>query len=109
MAADHPQKRFWSFSRTTAYRLVKEVMRQAKIAGPQACPKGLRHGFGIACVEAGVPLPIISTWMGHASVKTTGIYLNATGAEERRLASRLWRDFELAKMPEVSSLERETE
>ena len=35
-------------------------MRMARIEGPQACPKGLRHGFGIAVVTAGVPLPTIA-------------------------------------------------
>ncbi|KAF0096437.1 MAG: integrase [Puniceicoccaceae bacterium 5H] len=88
-------QRLWAFSRPTAYRLIKGVMRQAGIKGTQACPKGLRHGFGVACVEASIPLTTISTWMGHANIRTTAIYLNVVGEEERRLARRLWSGFRL--------------
>src|SRR6266436_3724902 len=36
----------WSFSRTTAWRKVQDVMDAAGIAdGPHKCPLGLRHGF----------------------------------------------------------------
>ena len=44
----------WPFSRATAHRKVVAVMRMARIEGPQACPKGLRHGFGIAAVTVGL-------------------------------------------------------
>lgn len=80
----------WTFSRTTAYRKVIEVMKKAEIEGVQATPKGLRHGFGIACVMNNIPLNIIQKWMGHASMSTTAIYANATGDEERQLASKMW-------------------
>ena len=35
---------FWTMSRTTAWRTVKKIMAAAGITGPQATPKGLRHG-----------------------------------------------------------------
>ena len=56
-------------------------MRMARIEGPQACPKGLRHDFGIAAVTAGVPLPTIAAVPGHANVATTAIYTTAAGVE----------------------------
>jgi integrase len=65
-------------------------MRQAGISGPHACPKGLRHGFGIACVQKNIPLPTIAKWMGHSTINTTAIYLNAVGDEERQFAKRIW-------------------
>lgn len=37
----------WEWSRTTAWRDVKGVMRAASIEGPQATPKGLHHGYGV--------------------------------------------------------------
>ena len=40
--------RVWNFSRPTAYRLVKDYMARAGIAGGMASPKGLRHGFAVA-------------------------------------------------------------
>ncbi len=49
-------------------------MAAAGIEGPQACPKGLRHAYGIA---AGVPLPTIAATLGHASITTTAVYTTA--------------------------------
>ena len=40
-------------------------MRGAGVEGPQACPRGLRHSFGVAAVTAGVPLPTIATVLGQ--------------------------------------------
>ena len=89
--AKAPDERLWRFSRKTAYRTVKAVMRASDITGIHACPKGLRHGFGIACVEANILLPTIAKWMGHSSIETTSIYLNVIGKEERTLAKRTWK------------------
>jgi integrase/recombinase XerD len=82
--------RFWSVHRVTAWRMVKAAMRRAGIAGPMACPKGLRHGFGVRAAGHNVPTNIIQRWMGHASPTTTAIYLDVVGAEERQFASRMW-------------------
>ena len=82
----------WTFSRTTAFRLVKSRMTHAGINGAMACPKGLRHGFAVACIAQNIPLPTIQKWLGHARLETTAIYLNATGDEEREFAKRLWPD-----------------
>ena len=65
-------------------------MERAGIAGPQACPKGLRHAFGIAAVEAGVPLPTIAAVLGHADISTTAIYTTAVGIEARTFLARMW-------------------
>ena len=66
----------WKFSRATAHRKVVAVMRMAGIEGPQACPKGLRHGFGIAAV------------LGHADIATTAIYTIAV--EARAFLAKMW-------------------
>lgn len=76
--------------RTTAYRWIKGVMAQAGIEGTQACPKGLRHGYGIHAIRSGVQLNMLQKWMGHASMDTTAIYTNAIGAEELAIADRMW-------------------
>jgi hypothetical protein len=44
----------WPWSRMTGWRAVHAVMAVAGLDGPQASPKGLRHGFGVAAVSAGV-------------------------------------------------------
>jgi integrase len=82
--------RVWAFSRPTAYRLVKDCMARAKIGGGMASPKGLRHGFAVACLAHKIPLPTVQKWLGHARMETTAIYLEVTGNEERELAKRLW-------------------
>jgi len=83
--------RLWNMSRPTAWRQVKGVMDAAGIgAGPQASPKGLRHGFGVAAVSAGIPLNMVQKWLGHAQLSTTAIYAAAVGDEEHHIASRMW-------------------
>lgn len=82
--------RMWPMHRVTAWRIVKSTMLRAGIFGPMACPKGLRHGFGIRAADRSVPTNLIQRWMGHASPTTTAIYLDAVGVEERQFASRMW-------------------
>lgn len=76
--------------RATAFRWIKRVMLEAGISGAQACPKGLRHGFGIHAIRCGIPLNMVQKWMGHASMSTTAIYTNAVGPDEQLIASRMW-------------------
>ena len=83
-------RRFWPISRATAWRRVKEVMAAAGVVGPQASPKGLRHGFAVHAVLHQVPPGILQKWMGHADLATTAIYTQLCGAEERRVAERMW-------------------
>lgn len=82
--------RIWNWSRATASRKVDQVMQKAKIKGTQACPKGLRHGFVVTCLEKKIPLNMAQKWAGHSSLAVTAIYANAIGKEERNIASRLW-------------------
>ncbi|MCA7117843.1 MAG: hypothetical protein LGL72_00085 [Acidibrevibacterium sp.] len=39
---------------------------------------------------AGIPLNLLQKWLGHAQLTTTAIYANATGAEEKNIASKMW-------------------
>ena len=81
----------WPWSRSTAWRRIKEVMHKAGIEGAQATPKGLRHGFAIyALSRCDVPLNMLQKWLGHADIATTAIYCNALGEEEKEIASRMW-------------------
>ncbi len=87
---DSGRTRLWPWGRTTAWRLVKTVMDQAGIGSLPACPKGLRHGFGVHAVMSGIPLNLIQKWLGHADIATTAIYTNVLGPEEREIALRMW-------------------
>jgi integrase len=83
-------RRLWRWSRTTAWRRVKEIMAAAPIVGTPAMPRGLRHGFGVNAFEASVPPHLVQRWLGHASLKTTAIYADVMGPEERAFAARMW-------------------
>jgi integrase/recombinase XerD len=91
IAFGDPGAKLWTFCRSRAWQLVKEVMTQAGIAhGPHMTPKGLRHGFGIHAISSGVPLNLVQRWLGHARMETTAIYLQVMGNEERDIAARMW-------------------
>ena len=74
----------------TVYRWVKLNMESANVTGKKATSKGLRHGFAIAMVTAGVPLTQIKTWMGHTSIQTTEVYLQASNEEAHQMMRRAW-------------------
>src|SRR5258707_14403213 len=80
--------RLWDWSRTTAWRRVKEVMEAASIRGLYASPKGVRHGFGIKATTSDVPLNMTQKWMGHARLETTAIYANRSEEHTSELQSR---------------------
>ncbi|MFM9884413.1 MAG: tyrosine-type recombinase/integrase, partial [Burkholderiales bacterium] len=82
--------RLWSMSRTTAWRVVKRTMAHAGICGRGACPRGLRHSFGVGALQAGVPITLLQRWLGHARLSTTEIYTNVIGPEEFAFARLYW-------------------
>ena len=83
-------ERIWIWSRTTAWRRVKEVMVAAGVTGTPAMPKGLRHGFGVNAFQSNVPPHLVQRWLGHASLRTTAIYGDVVGPDERAFAMRMW-------------------
>lgn len=88
---DPPDMPLWSFGRTFAWGRVKAVMVEAGITGLHASPRGLRHGFAVSAILAGVPLTLVQKWLGHASLATTAIYADVVGPEEREIAGRMWK------------------
>jgi len=96
-------RRLWPWCRQTAWRIVKRVMTQAGISGRAASPRGLRHAFGIATLQASVPLNLVSRWMGHSRLSTTAIYTAASGPEELAFAARFWQSGEAGVTPEPCS------
>ena len=87
----HADRPLWPWARNTAWRHVTAVMDAAElVAGPHRSPKGLRHGYGIHAIGSGVPLNMLSKWMGYSTLEVTAIYANATGAEEQGIAARMW-------------------
>ena len=83
--------RLWKFCRTTAWRIIKRIMKAAGISGSHACPKAFRHAFGIGTLQSGIPMNLTQRWLGHSRPTTTAIYANACGPEEIAFAERFWR------------------
>lgn len=83
-------RRLWPWHRSTGWRIVKRVMTFAHIVGTQACPRGLRHAFGVGTLQSGAPLNLTQRWLGHARLSTTAIYADVSGAEELSFAARFW-------------------
>ncbi|MGC5887701.1 tyrosine-type recombinase/integrase [Ralstonia pseudosolanacearum] len=46
-------------------------------------PHAFRHAFGTAATEAGVPVDVVQSYLGHASTSTTALY-NKAGARRRQ-------------------------
>lgn len=80
----------WRWHRVTAWRFVKQVTREAGAQGCAASPRGFRHGFGVAALQAGAPLNLVQRWLGHSRLSTTAIYADVSGNEERAFAHLLW-------------------
>jgi integrase/recombinase XerD len=89
--ASRCHNRLWPWSRTTAWRRVKEVMCLANEPEYVSKPKALRHAFGAGATLNNVSLTLIQRWMGHARMETTQIYTSLIGKEERSLARITWR------------------
>lgn len=84
------RKPLWKFSRTTGWRVIKALMAGSGIAGRPACPRGMRHGFGVGTLQAGVPITLVQRWLGHARLTTTAIYTEVSGPEETGFARKFW-------------------
>lgn len=84
------QTRLWPWCRQTGWRIIKAVMRAAEVPAPCAMPKALRHGFAVAGLQVLIPPHLIQRWLGHASIRTTAIYMDVVGPEEIAFAARLW-------------------
>jgi hypothetical protein len=54
-----PSARIWHFSRTTAYRMVKNRMAAAGVAGAMACPKGCVTASPWPCIAQNIPLTTV--------------------------------------------------
>ena len=48
----------------------------------------VRHGFGVNAFESNVPPHLVQRWLGHASLRTTAIYADVIGPDERAFAAR---------------------
>lgn len=83
--------KLWPFGRTKGWRLVRTVMDAAKLTGIKSSARGLRHALGVHAAIKHVPETRLQSWLGHASLETTAIYIAASGPEDHAIAKRMWR------------------
>ncbi|MCP3439815.1 site-specific integrase [Bradyrhizobium sp. CCGUVB14] len=93
-------RKLWPWCAVTGWRIVKAGMKLAEIVGLRACPRGLRHAFGVISLQGGAHLNLIQRWMGHARMTTTAIYASVSGPEEWFFAEKVWRFASGAVPPE---------
>ena len=58
------------------------------LARKHVTPHVLRHSTAVALLEAGVDRAVIALWLGHESVETTQIYLDADLTMKERALAR---------------------
>jgi hypothetical protein len=71
-------------------RLKTYTGRAAAISGTPATPKGLHQGLGVKAFQSNVPPHLVQRGRGHASLRTTAVYSDVIGPEERAFAARKW-------------------
>lgn len=86
---DHPDL-VWKVNRSTAYRWVQFAMQAVRIEGIHACPRGLRHAFGVRGGTRKIPQGKLQQLFGHALPTTTAIYMDAVDEELRAMVARTW-------------------
>ena len=66
------------------------VARQAcpSLKRKHVTPHVLRHTAAMALLQAGVDTSLIALWLGHESVETTQIYLNASLALTEKILAK---------------------
>jgi len=73
---------------STVQRAIHEAARAAGIDKPVS-PRTLRHSFATHAMEAGTPMRVIQTVLGHRSIRTTEIYTHVTPEGLAKLQSPL--------------------
>jgi|ERR1035437_1781359 site-specific recombinase XerD len=63
-------------------RDLKAIGKQVGITGVRFSPHTLRHSFAVSYLRNGGNLYYLSRLLGHASVKTTEVYLQSVGVDE---------------------------
>lgn len=79
------------------YLAVKRAVERAGIRDHKRYNHICRHTFATWAVQRGVPLKVVSTWLGHSSVQVTEIYAHVETSETQR-----WGEVFTQKAPAVN-------
>ena len=89
-----PTHRGTQLSRDAVGRLVAKYAATAgrgcpTLARKNVTPHTLRHSTAVALLQSGVDRAVIALWLGHESVETTQMYLDADLAMKERALARI--------------------
>jgi site-specific recombinase XerD len=89
-----PTARGTPLSRDSVEYLVRRAVQGALAMCPslgtkRISPHVLRHTTAMNLLQAGVDIAVIALWLGHESIETTHIYLEANLARKERALSKL--------------------
>lgn len=69
------------------FKTIKRAVKRAGIPDYGHYNHIFRHSFATWAVQRGVPLKIVSTWLGHQSIKTTEIYAHVETRDTQHWAA----------------------
>ena len=83
--------KLFGFTRFYAYKMVKQYAQETGIEDMH--PHKFRHGLAIHLLQQGVPIPVISARLGHASVYVTmALYMKVTPEIQAEMVKHVkWR------------------
>lgn len=89
-----PTRRGTQLSTDAVERLVAKYAALAATQSPTLAPKHvtphtLRHSTAVALLQSGVDRAVIALWLGHESVETTQVYLDADLTMKERALARV--------------------
>ena len=73
------EKPLFDISRQWVSKSMKEAAAAAGLDPARAHPHALRHTYGRNAVLAGVPTPVLQSWLGHRSLAQTERYVTLAG------------------------------
>ena len=73
------EKPLFDISRQWVSKSMKEAATAAGLDPARAHPHALRHTYGRNAVLAGVPTPVLQSWLGHRSLAQTERYVTLAG------------------------------
>jgi site-specific recombinase XerD len=77
-----------AFERRVAHHAQQAVRTCPTLTSKKITPHVLRHSAAMRLLHAGVDTTVIALWLGHESVQTTQIYLNADLALKEQALNR---------------------
>jgi integrase/recombinase XerD len=89
-----PNARGHKMARDGVEYLLRQAVRKAidkcpSLANKRVSPHVIRHTCGAHLLQAGVDITVIALWLGHESIETTHIYVEADLATKERALQKV--------------------